>query len=172
MIIVFVIGMIALQSYGQDGFKWNKVDSVNKTKSEIYSDTKTYIAKTWNSAQNVIQNDDKDAGIILIKGSSKQSTVYCLSTFEYNYNYTITFMIKDNKVKILCSDVICNSAYGGNVSINLLPPFDGENYTGTGMNKLSKKKQLEVMGNLRSDLQNIIDKYLLFVKSPSINTGW
>ncbi len=36
------------------------------TKTHLYSATKMFIAEFWKSAKDVIQNDDKEAGIILI----------------------------------------------------------------------------------------------------------
>ncbi len=171
MIIVFVIGMIALQSYGQDGFKWNKVDSVNKTKSQIYSDTKMYIAKTWNSAQDVIQNDDKDGGSILIKGlyTKDISMVGGMQVYRYVYNYTVSFLMKDNRFKIILNDVHCSSVtFMTNPSMNLpkVEPFEGECPKTGGVNK---SKVVDMMVDLKIKLQNIVDSYSDAIKATSVN---
>lgn len=174
LIFVCVIGMMAVQSIGQTNFKWDKVDSVNKTKSQIYSDTKMFIAQTWKSAQDVIQNDDKETGSILIKGSTKQSITYGVSPYNYFYNYTITFLMKDNKVRIILENVTCSNMFitGSNVTVSCLPTFEGENYPNTesSMSNLSKKKQRELMFNLKNDLQLIVDSYTKSVKAPSVLT--
>ena len=54
--------------FGQQNFQWERTDTISKTKSQLYADTKMFIAEEWKSAQNVIQNDDKETGSILIKG--------------------------------------------------------------------------------------------------------
>ena len=63
-----------------------KIDSVNKTKLQIYTDTKMFIAEYWKSAQNVIQNDDKDAGVILIKGSTTKFCTFMLNTHTFIFS--------------------------------------------------------------------------------------
>jgi hypothetical protein len=62
---------------GQANFKWEVTDSSKKSASEIYSETKMFIAKTWKSSNEVIQNDDKEAGIILVKAISLQKESFC-----------------------------------------------------------------------------------------------
>lgn len=172
LLFVFVIGMIALQSKAQTNFKWDKIDSVNKTKSQIYSDTKLFIAQTWNSAQNVIQNDDKESGSILIKGSIKETITYGVSPYTYWYNYSITFLMKDNKVRIILDNVICNTMFitGSNVTVSCLPVFEDDNYpeVAFSMSNLSKKKQKELMYKLKNDLQHIVDDYIKTIKSQSV----
>ena len=69
LLLLFILGNIGL-SYSQTNFQWEKIDSVNKSKAQIYSDTKMFIAEVWKSANSVIQNDDKESGLILVKGST------------------------------------------------------------------------------------------------------
>lgn len=169
LLFVFIIGMMVLQSYGQDNFKWNKVDSVNKTKSEIYSDTKMYIAQTWKSAQNVIQNDDKESGNILVKGQIiKHIIVMGLQDYCYTYNYTVTFLMKENKFKITLDNVYCESAIfmtNPSAYISKIQPFEGE-CTET----FNKKKTNVMMSEVKSGLQNLVDDYIKTIKSPSVIT--
>ena len=187
LLFVFIIGMMVLQSYGQENFKWDKVDSVNKTKSQIYSDTKMYVVK--NIGQ--FQSDDKDGGIIVIKGELKELITFGVSPYTYYYNYNITFLIKDNKVKLILDNVICNKTEAcktRSYRIPCIPPFENDNYpdvsenvslqmqnTGFGGNltNLSKKKQRELMVNLKNDLQLIVDNYFLNIKLQSeITKEW
>ena len=68
--------------FSQNQFKWEKIDSIGKTKEQLYTDTKIFIANTWKSSQDVLQNDDKDSGIIILRGSSRQKINYLLTTFH------------------------------------------------------------------------------------------
>jgi len=79
--------LIIASAFGQSTFRIERVDSVSKTKSQIYSDTKMFIAETWKSANDVIQNDDKENGMILIKGVTIQSKYYQMNDHKWFYSY-------------------------------------------------------------------------------------
>jgi len=178
--VVLLIGwvLISALSFSQTNFKWDNSDSIPKTKAQIYSDTKMFIAETWKSAKNVIQNDDKDAGMILVKGSCILKVNHELVAFNYVYNYSVTFKMKDNKFKIIIDDVFCESAYpSGGVQWNILKiePFDGEYVKGTGMftHTLPEKKAILLMADLKTELQTIVDNYKKYLKTEgSSNSSW
>jgi hypothetical protein len=177
-LLAFIINiLIFIPIYSQKNFKWEYSDSISKTKSQIYSDTKMFIAKEWKSANNVIQNDDKDGGNILLKGSSIQKVNHALNVYTYYYNYSVTFKMKDNKYKIIIDNVYCDSAIPvGYAKYNILKiePFDGEYVKGeTGMltQTLPEKKANSMMLNLKSELQIIFDDYLKYIKTTSSNNN-
>lgn len=186
LIILTLAILLANVSLSQDNFKWDKVDSVNKTKDQIYSDTKLYVAQNLSTPIN----DDKDGGIILVKGELKELITYGISPYTYYYNYNVTFLMKDNKVKILLNNVVCNRTEvckACTYRIPCIPPFEGENYPdvseslsnilqgndrGGNFANLSKKKQRELMLNLKNDLQLVIDNYLKSIKTQSVTKDW
>jgi len=165
-------------SNGQTNFIWEVTDSVAKTKAQLYSDSKMFIAKNWNSSKDVIQNDDKEAGVILIKGTSIMKVSFMTLVYVYVYNYTVTFKMKDNKYKISIDNVYCESAYyyGGNGSVAKIQPFDGENCPETGTFKapgITKKKAIPMMMEFKKELQSIIDNYESYIKNPSsLDNTW
>lgn len=152
-------------------FKWEKMDSVSKTKAQIYTDTKMFISEAWKSAKNVIQNDDKDGGVILVKGISSPKVNVMLSTLEYFYEYTVSFKMKDGKYKVTIDNVYCESMSDGRKmnSCVLIQPFDGgeDNCTAPVWGGIPKKKSVEVVNALRSELQSIIDSYEKYIKNPA-----
>jgi len=131
-------------------FKWEKTDSVAKTKSQIYSDTKMFIAEYWKSAQNVIQNDDKEAGVILVKGLCTITT----SAWVNDYTYNVTFKMKENKYKIILDNVYAGKAH---LKDALALADEPDN-----------KEQNEL---LKQDLQSIVDSYEEYIKKPSVSNG-
>ncbi len=152
----------------QDNFKWEKIDSVPKTKDQIYSDTKMFIAENWKSAQNVIQNDDKDAGIILVKGNTSIDITFMLNAHNYTYSHTAKFYMKDNKYRVIIEDVKCVSATcNGTIKWPLMEPGVID-YGTTGV---PNKKAEEVMTILKNELQGIVDRYEAYLKSKSINNS-
>ncbi|MHB8158246.1 MAG: DUF4468 domain-containing protein [Desulfocucumaceae bacterium] len=173
-IFLFISMVISVMvSNAQTNFKWDIADSIPKSKSQIYSDTKIFIAKTWKSAQTVIQNDDKEAGNILVKGSSVQKVYHSMNDFTYVYSYTVTFRMKDNKFKIIIDNVFCESAVPvGQAKYDILKiePFDGEYVKGkTGMMTatLPEKKAVPMMATLRAELQSIVDNYIKYINETS-----
>lgn len=74
----------------------------NKTKNEAYSIAENWIAKKYNSANNVIQQRDKENGVIVVKALAPCATSWMLgspATGGYT-NYTLEVRMKDNKSKI------------------------------------------------------------------------
>jgi len=171
--------MCILLSDAQTNFRWDVMDSIPKTKSQLYSDTKIFIAKTWKSALSVLQNDDKETGNIIVKGSSIQKENYSMNVFTYIYNYTVTFKMKDNKYKIIIDNVYCESAFPvGQAKFDILKiePFDGEYVKGKiGMltSTLPENKAVSMMASLKAELQQIVDGYTNFIKTTSsTNEDW
>lgn len=173
--ILSILILISFSAISQTNFEWEKMDTISKSKSQIYSDTKMFIAETWKSSKAVIENDDKDGGIILIKGNSIKSDTYSLALFEYIFRYNVTFRMKDNKYKINIDNVYCEFAKGGNKQIKNIQPFDGDNCPDTNAGwggGLPKKKMIILMASLKNDLQLIIDNYIQYIKAPSKNADW
>ena len=102
--------LISYYSSAQENFKWEKTDTISLDKKTIYSLTKLFISEKFKSANYVIQNDDKDAGIIVVKGACQKNTTFVLNDYTYSYSFTIIFRIKDNKYKITL-DFVRNAGF-------------------------------------------------------------
>ena len=154
---------------GQENFVWDKTDSVNKTKDQIYSDTKLFIAKTWNSAKHVIQNDDKEGGIIFVRAINIQNVSYALFLNSYTYNYDVTFKMKDFKCKIIIDNVICKKAITSDVETGKIQPFEKDDDFPKGTfgqrTAIPKKKGLKMMKQLKFELQEIVTDYENYIKN-------
>jgi len=174
-LITLLLSITITLSFSQTDFKWEKTDSVGKSKTQIYSDTKLFISEFWNSSQDVIQNDDKEGGVIVVKGVTKIFIKYGLSGYLYYYGYTVKFLSKDNKYKIILDNVQCKGAeYSSQYTPKCIPPFEDDNYPKipNDINNLTKKKQKELMVKLKIDFQNIVDSYNSSIKKTSTNEGW
>lgn len=165
-----------ITTLGQTNFQWEKTDSVALNKNEIYSLTKMFIGEKWKSAQNVIQNDDKESGIILVKGASVQETSFMGGKYIYVYKYSITFRMKNNKYKMTLDNVYCESAnMSGGPEVTKIQPFDGDNCPETGTFKapgLPKKKAIIMMGEFKRELQMLVDSYPVYLKKEASNDDW
>jgi hypothetical protein len=162
-----------LLGHAQTDFKWEKIDSVPKTKSQIYSDTKMFIAENWKSAQNVIQNDDKDAGMILLKGVNVQSRVFQMNEHKWTYSYVVKFFMKEGRYKIVIDNVTCVSAVCGAYNWPLIEACDSCEFPGYTKTSLNKERYTELLSSLKDELQRIVDKYEKSIKTPSqSNSDW
>lgn len=73
---------------------YSGIVTVNGTQEELYSRAREWFAKTYNSAQNVIQMDSKDK----IVGKALMQAYYKGGDYGY-INYTISLYLKDGKYK-------------------------------------------------------------------------
>ena len=157
-------------SYAQANFKWVKIDSIAKNKNELYSLTKMYIGETWKSAQNVIQNDDKEGGAILVKGISVQSLYYQMDDHKWAFSYTVKFLFKDNKYRIVIEDVYCQSASTSYYELPHMPVADTyPTEKGLKITGVNEERYLEIMTSLKKELQSIADSYKNYLKNKNSN---
>ena len=137
-----------------------------------------FIADNWKSAQNVIQNDDREGGNILVKGLTQTIRVNRgLMVSDFTFSYTIKFMFKDNKYKFVIEDVRCHSHWipgskGGEAACTIVsetyPTEKGFGLTGLA----SEKKYLDLMDNLKKDIQAIYDSYITYINKKSADSNW
>ena len=73
----------------------------NKNKSEIYTIIKSWITENYKSPKDVINIDDKESGIILLKSFHQNIQTISNSniTLKTNYHYSLKFNMKDLKYK-------------------------------------------------------------------------
>ena len=64
---VDIIAQNNIDSIYKGNFKWESIDTINKTKDEIYTLSKVFISSMFNEPDRVIKVDDKESGIIIIK---------------------------------------------------------------------------------------------------------
>ena len=179
--ILIISLLIVSNLFSQENFKWEKADSIQKTKNEIYSLTKVFIAKNLKAEKNAIQIDSKESGTIILKGNIVSSTKYLLGTYTYYYIYTVKFKMENNKYQINIDNVYCNKAtlVGGDGFAKETPkikPFEPENTPESGIlsnSGPSQKKLILMMSNVKNQLQNIVDNYSVFlIKTVKQKSDW
>jgi len=160
-------------SFGQASFQWDVItDSLDDNQSQLYSKTKLFIGETWKSAQNVIQNDDKDAGIILVKGVIIQNLYYQMNDHRWTFSYSVKFLMKDNKCRIIIEDVYCSAARVTHYEWPHMPVSDVyPSSKGMKITGVNEKRYVQIMVSLRQELQSIIDSYIDYVKKPLVNNS-
>ena len=169
-LILMTVGILMFTlSYGQVNFKWEKTDSIAKTKSQIYSDTKLFIAETWKSAKAVIQYDDKENGAIFIEGSIKKTAGKGNRIADYRYLYNVKFYMKEQKYRIVIENVRFELSDKGEEWTAEV----ANEYPGSWNCSLSEKQWTELMVFLKMDMRNIVSDYEEYIKTSSVtNDNW
>ena len=169
--LLFLSVFLSVSLFGQYNFKWDFKDSIDKSKSQIYSDTKMFIAEKWKSAQNVIQNDDKEGGAILVKGISIQTITKYGPPVKYTYSYTVRFLMKESRFRVSLENVTNISAICAVTEWELIPASD-DGYPGKRAVTLNQVQYERLMSGLKQELHGIIDEYLAYIHEPSIIDDW
>jgi hypothetical protein len=151
-----------------------KVDSINKSKDAIYSSTKMFIAENWKSAQSVIQNDDKEAGAILIKGSATHYVAVGLGvTLDFTYRYIVKFLMKEKRYKVVVENY--NFERGPAAGWERIGPYvvpkEPLVYPGYRKAGLGEKQWNTLMGLIKSDMQGIVNKYVQHLQKEEKSTN-
>jgi len=197
--------------FSQTNFQWEKIDSVQKTKAQVYSDNKMFIAEKMGKnngldnkaytktvvldalvggnsrqtydrstpdriVQTVIMNDDKETGTIVVKDAFEQTLFYQLNSHIWIFSYNVTFYCKDidslnSKFKIVINNVHCSKAWCASYE---WPRIDcSDIYPGWKNTSLNEKRYFQLMSALKTELQSIIDSYVIYIKGPSAsNSNW
>lgn len=82
--------------------------SKGESKSDLYASAKVMIAELFNSANDVIQSDDKDNGIIVCKGNAKIEGMFTTDLMEF----TLKVSCKDERYKIDLYNISLTLGYG------------------------------------------------------------
>lgn len=104
--LLFGLLLIAsLNINAQENLKFEKViktDSIGK--NLLYSTINDWFATTYNSANDVIQMSDKDAGIIIGNGSMTYNRKGMYTCYGGYIKYTIKIYVKDNRYKVVLTN--------------------------------------------------------------------
>jgi len=150
-------------------YEWDVIiDSLGTSKEGLYNMTKMFIAETWNSANNVIQNDNKEGGQIVVKGSTHKTVYenYGQVKITNYYRYTIKFYQKDGKVRMIITDVNHKlttphrwSAY----PVNLYSPFRTRMKSGYAAHNYNTVKT-----GISKNLQSLVTRYAKYIQQELV----
>lgn len=163
-IITSVFLIVSLKA--QSNFSIERSDTIPMTKAQIYDEAKRFISEYWNS-EDAIKNDDKETGIIMVKGLIYKTINYQFE-HKYIYSYVAKFLMKEKKYKIIIDHVECISAICEiNVNCQYVDLCDGCEYHESSETYLNERAWRYLMNSVKSELVGIADKYEKYLKSSS-----
>lgn len=123
------------------------VELSGQTKEQIFDKSKIWISKSFQSANNVIQYQNKSTGQIIGKGTIPfpcEGFIECGAFGQDRVNFTIQIDTKDNKARISFSDISATSL----------------TYVKGGVNNIGQERQILVVKHQ----QQISNKLKLIAK--------
>lgn len=110
------------------------VNAEGKTKDQLFSIVKEWVALNYKSANSVIQSSDREAGSLVVKGAF---TVSEGLRFTGDVMHTLLINFKDNKIKLVITDFAFRS-----LTATSGYPFEG-NWAGgkKGLDRLLGRSQ-------------------------------
>lgn len=126
-----------IDSNGQEAITFSKViqaDSLNQAK--LFTTINEWFASTYNSAKDVIQVADKEAGLIVGNGSMNYTYgKMAYRCYEGHITYTIKVSVKDNRYKVELTQFTHAVNFGNAPSCSLGLVSTSEFYATSGMSK-------------------------------------
>lgn len=130
------------------------VDSLPGAKAELYNKSKVWFVNTFNSANAVIQLDDKEAGVIMGKGVTGFNAGNIMTgSIKQFINYTININVKDNKWRIQIYDIYVSNGNSTAYTAEMLLKYP----------KMNKKK----IERIDNDIQGLIAGYKSAIKKAN-----
>ena len=164
--ILSILVLFITNSFAQENWKWELTDSTAKTKTQLYADTKLFIAEAWNSAKDVIQNDDKETGVVLVKGLTDATVNSLMTSVTYWFSYTAKFQMKDGKYRITIDNLSCSDVT--TTSTSPFAPLSLDGYRGAFKDGLTEKNYNKVIEALKLNITNLVAGYQTAMKKPLV----
>ena len=84
---------------GNDGFEYEEIVQINQSKSVLWINLKKWISSNFSSYNRVVDMEDKDAGVLVVKWRSGEEKPYSQYwTAQYEATYQID--VRENKYRI------------------------------------------------------------------------
>ena len=141
-LLLFVSMGYFFSSYGQEKLTFSKVIEVKDVdKTSIYISLRDWISTYYRDTQEVLQMDDKDAGIIIGKAIFLYSmNKLAYAAYEGKIWYSIKLQVKDGRFKVEMLNFIHENKKVNAPTCNLGLITIAENYTDKGAQKFFHNK--------------------------------
>lgn len=166
LILIFLIPICSVKAQIIEDFKTDEggkinyskvIDLANKSKEELYSTSKIFFVNNFNSANKVIQLEDKENSVIIGNGNAKILATAGMGVYSTMYlNYSIKIESKENKIRYEIYNFSFDGQYGN-------APLDGwfdkkmyykKNGKPRNINEQVKEQTLDVINSLELSLIN------------------
>ncbi len=136
------------------------------SKDELFSRAKSSFAHLFRNSQKVIQNEDKDAGIIIGKGNIKAYARTLGKDYDAGYvNFTLTIACKDGRYRYTITDLV-HQGTGSNMP-------SGGSLENTSAHSWTDKQWNLMKSQINDNIKGLISSIKLDMNKPSPkNDDW
>ncbi|OAV72491.1 hypothetical protein Barb6_01077 [Bacteroidales bacterium Barb6] len=143
------------------------IEDIPETKDEIYTNILSYFAIDYKSANDVVQQKDKDADIVIEKGIFEVN--------QFNCWHTIRFDIKEGRVRVAISVATYKQKEYNKYDTEEHPiignyPFMGENYPSVQWAKMNKGFYSKSFIGLCNTINNTFDNIGKYLRDSTIHS--
>lgn len=116
------------------------------TSDDLYNALRAWVALSYNSAQHVIQMDDKAAGKIVVKGIETYNFKLMSANVPNQFDYTLLFELRDGRFRYTYEVIKATTGSGEMEILNSIlladHPYDtnGNPYKGRTLERVTKQK--------------------------------
>jgi len=121
------------------------IEIPDQTQDQIYIKANSWFVETFNSAESVIEFQDKEAGKIM----GKYGFSYAEGVYTYSVKQTVDISIKDDKVRVIINNPLYKTTSGL-----------GETYYNATYSLLETQKGVERARTEWSELTTSLENYL------------
>ena len=170
-LITLLVALLPFCVTAQENFRWDIRDSNTLSKDDIYSKAKQFIAETWNEPSQVIKNDDKESGMILLRGLTTEAKTHQMNLHEFTFQYQMKFQMREGEWRLVIEDVVCESHWVGANKWRVIEVSDSFPGKGKSAN-MNAQRYGEVMAGLKQSLQDIADDYVKAMNESPASDDW
>lgn len=146
------------------------------TKNELYTRGKVWFARAFHSAQDVVQADDKEAGVLVGKGilvvETMYQSFYAYQQWEPRVRFLVKLSFKDNRYRYEFTDF----SYITPITVDRLTPVDLPAETAlAGEVKKNGKRDKDIMNTknqLNHEAKRMIRELREAMNKPAAGTDW
>lgn len=138
LLLLLSFVLLCSGTYSQEELKFSKViqSPTNSDKLSLHVALRSFVASYYKNSQNVIQMDDKEAGIIICKATTIfPSPSLTLSAYEGFLDYTLKLQSKDGRVRVEVSTFMHHNLPGNQKAANIGLLTTSDVYATSGIQK-------------------------------------
>ena len=154
--LLFLSMLISVAVFSQDELKFSKViqSESGADKEQLYAVMRSFIATYYHNSKEVIQMDDKDAGIIICKATSPFNAPGMMyAAYDGWLDYNLKIQVRDGRVRVEVFHFFHHNKPGNQAKAQLGVLTTAEEYANSGM---QKKYHNKVWNLLKDQKENTI----------------
>lgn len=149
--------LFSISSFAQEELTFSKViqSETGADKAALYASLRSFVSTYFHDSKQVIQMDDKDAGILICKATSIfDSPSLMLSAYEGWIDYNLKLQARDGRVRIEVSHFFHHNKPGNQAKAQLGVLTTAEEYADSGMQKKYHNKVWLLLKEQAEDISN------------------